>query len=382
MSTEVSAEQRRRSQPGQVSNVVRAAPLYSTHRLRLNPNENHMPQSYQGFEQDFSPELFSKMEKHLPPHMLSVPRESKFKFMKDIVDRYLSSSERKRISELERYRDKIMSHYKPLHTELYTVGIEKYFTPKFLKAVNENSEAGYRSIMAELSPGVFTFEIFQPQFCQMLLSEVENIKKWVHDTKMRIMQPNTMVKCGIALKDFGLGFMLDRLMDYIRPVSKIFYSDVGGDTLDSNHGFTAEYGPDIDLYGGFCVDDSEVTLNVCLGDEFNGGNLYFQGIRCDQHVGSNIQSEASVTVLQVPGSAILYRGRHRHGAQAVNSGYISNFVLWCRSSTFREMKNYKKEFGGWCGQCQAEKKDRLQLSVAAAIKEHIVTDKQPTGCLR
>lgn len=39
------------------------------------------------------------------------------------------------------------------------------------------------------------------------------------------------------------------------------------------------------------MDDSEVTLNVCLGDEFIGGKLYFQGVRCDRHVDSNIQSE-------------------------------------------------------------------------------------------
>uniref|UniRef100_A0A7N0UTA6 Fe2OG dioxygenase domain-containing protein n=1 Tax=Kalanchoe fedtschenkoi TaxID=63787 RepID=A0A7N0UTA6_KALFE len=377
MSSQVPADQRRRSQPGQASNAVRAAPAYSTHRLRLNPNENHRPQSYEGCGQDFSPELFSKMEKHLPPHMLTVPRDVKFNFMKDIVDRYLSSRERRRMSELKSYREKIISHYQPLHTDLYTVAIEKYFTPRFLKAVNENSEAGYRSIMAEPSPGVFTFEIFLPQFCELLLSEVENIKKWVHDTRIRIMQPNTMVKCGVALNDFGLGTMHDRLMDYIRPVSKLFYSDIGGDSLDSNHGFIAEYGPDIDTHVGFHVDDSEVTLNICLGDEFTGGNLYFRGIRCDQHVNSNTQSEVNISVLQVPGSAVLHRGRHRHGAQEVVSGYRSNFILWCRSSTFREMKNYKKEFWGWCGQCQAEKEERMRSSVAAARKKLILTEKQP-----
>lgn len=30
----------------------------------------------------------------------------------------------------------------------------------------------------------------------------------------------------------------------------VFFSDVGGDTLDSNHGFIAEYGPDIDSHAG------------------------------------------------------------------------------------------------------------------------------------
>ncbi|KAL9681666.1 hypothetical protein QQ045_013453 [Rhodiola kirilowii] len=292
----MSAEQVRRSQLGQAANgnSDSEATDYSPHRLLLSPNENHRPQSYEGLAQDFSPVLFSKMEKHLPPNMLVASRDTKFSYMNDIVNRYLPSRELKRISELKSYREKILSNYQPLHSELYTMAIERYITPRFIKAVNENTEAGYRSIMAQPSPGVFTFEIFQPQFCELLLSEVENIKRWVHDTKFRIMQPNTMVKCGVSLTDFGLGSMLDRLMDYIRPISKLFFSDVGGGTLDTNHGFIAEYGPDIDDNDGFHIDDSEVSLNVCLGDEFSGGNLYFRGIRCDNHVDSNSQSEVCI----------------------------------------------------------------------------------------
>jgi hypothetical protein len=42
---------------------------------------------------------------------------------------------------------------------------------------------------------------------------------------------------------------------------------------------------------GFHVDDSEVTLNVCLGKQFSGGELYFRGIRCENHVNSETQHE-------------------------------------------------------------------------------------------
>lgn len=37
------------------------------------------------------------------------------------------------------------------------------------------------------------------------------------------------------------------------------------------------------------MDDSEVTLNVCLGNQFSGGELYFRGVRCDNHVNSEIK---------------------------------------------------------------------------------------------
>ena len=42
---------------------------------------------------------------------------------------------------------------------------------------------------------------------------------------------------------------------------------------------------------GFHVDDSEVTLNVCLGKEFTGGDLFFRGVRCDKHVNGEAQRE-------------------------------------------------------------------------------------------
>lgn len=45
------------------------------------------------------------------------------------------------------------------------------------------------------------------------------------------------------------------------------------------------------LFIGFHVDDSEVTLNVCLGKQFYGGELFFRGVRCDKHVNSETQPE-------------------------------------------------------------------------------------------
>lgn len=50
---------------------------------------------------------------------------------------------------------------------------------------------------------------------------MENFEKWVHETKFRIMRPNTMNKYGAVLDDFGMESMLDSLMeDFIRPMSK------------------------------------------------------------------------------------------------------------------------------------------------------------------
>ncbi|XP_028805461.1 uncharacterized PKHD-type hydroxylase At1g22950 isoform X1 [Neltuma alba] len=356
------------------SDSSRPATIVSSQRLRLNPNKDHKPDIYEGLQLEFSPSIFSSLESYMPPSMLSVPREDKANFMREILLKYLPPGEQNRAQKHRDYRQKIISNYQPLHRELYTLSPTMFFVPAFLKAINDNTEQSFRSIMSEPIPGIFIFEMLQPRFCELLLSEIENFEKWVNETKFRIMRPNTMNKYGAVLDDFGLETMLDKLMEgFIRPVSKVFFGEVGGSTLDSHHGFVVEYGKDRDVDSGFHVDDSEVTLNVCLGKEFSGGELFFRGTRCDRHVNTGSQSESFKQEIfdysHVPGRAVLHRGRNRHGARATTSGHRINLLLWCRSSVFREMKRYQKDFSGWCGECNREKKARQHSLIAAAKLE-------------
>lgn len=317
----------------------------STHRLRLNPNTDHKPDSYDDLQLGFSPLLFSSLERYLPPSMLNMPRDAKVQYLTDILLRYSPEGERTRVQRHREYRQKIIVNYQPLHRELYTMHASNFFLPSFLKAISENTEESFRSIMSEPTPGVYTFEMLQPRFCDLLLSEVENFEKWVHDTKFRIMRPNTMNKYGAVLDDFGLETMLDKLMeDFVRPMSRVFFHEVGGSTLDSHHGFIVEYGMDRDVALGFHVDDSEVSLNVCLGKQFSGGELFFRGVRCDKHVNTESQSEEILDYSHVPGRAVFHRGRHRHGARPTTSGHRINLLLWCRRYfKYIITTNFKKE---------------------------------------
>ncbi|KAG2271568.1 hypothetical protein Bca52824_066123 [Brassica carinata] len=277
--------------------------------------------------------------------------------MTDIMLSHLPSGERSKAQKHSDYRSKIVSNYQPLHRELYNLVPRLCFVPSFLKAINENTEDSFRSIISEASPGVFVFDMLLPSFCEMMLAEIDNFEKWVGETKFRIMRPNTMNKYGAVLDDFGLDTMLDKLMEcFIRPISKVFFNDVGGATLDSHHGFVVEYGKDRDVDLGFHVDDSEVTLNVCLGNQFVGGELFFRGTRCEKHVNTATKSDEIFDYCHVPGQAVLHRGRHRHGARATTSGHRVNMLLWCRSSSFRELKRLQKDFSSWCGECSCEKR--------------------------
>ncbi|XP_026459955.1 uncharacterized PKHD-type hydroxylase At1g22950-like [Papaver somniferum] len=342
----------------------------SHQRLRLNPNTNHNPENYEDLHLEFNPCVYTSLERYLPASMLTVTRQLKVDYMKEILARYYSpQGERNRVQKHREYRQKIIESYQPLHRELYTMNPETFFVPSFLEAINKNTEESLRRIISEPSPGVFTFEMLHKDFCDMLLSEVDNFEKWVTESNFKIMRPNLMNKYGAVLDDFGFETMLEKLMDdFVRPISKVFFPEVGGSTdstLDSHHGFVVEYGKDRDVDLGFHVDDSELTLNVCLGRQFSGGDLYFRGIRCDKHVNTEYQPEESFDYSHVIGHAVLHSGRHRYGARATRSGHRINLLVWCRSSAFRELKKYQKDFSAWCGECQREQRERQRLSVAA-----------------
>nr|XP_043607861.1 2-oxoglutarate and iron-dependent oxygenase domain-containing protein CP2-like isoform X2 [Erigeron canadensis] len=347
------------------TNGFRTVPTNSLYRLRLNPNNSHRPDSYEDLNQiEFTPLLYSSLERYLPPNMLNVHREIKLRYMSEILRRYTSEGERNRIQKHREYRQRIVSNYQPLYRDLYQLNATTFFVPSFLKAfmASDNTrEASIRSIMSEPAPGIYTFNMLQPRFCEMLLAEVDNFEKWIQETKFRVMRPNTMNKYGAVLDDFGMETMLEKLMDeFIRHISKIFFADVGGYALDSHHGFVVEYAFNRDIELGFHVDDSEVTLNVCLGKHFSGGELYFRGVRCDKHMNTESHPEEIFEYSHVPGHAVIHRGRHRHGARATTTGQRINLLLWCRSSVFRELKKHQKEFTSWCGECQRVKRERLQ----------------------
>ncbi|KAL2611464.1 hypothetical protein R1flu_023156 [Riccia fluitans] len=331
---------------------------FSIPKLLQSPTSGHKPDQYDDMENlEYPPSLYSGMELYLPGHLLSAPREKKVSFLDRILAKYRPNGERAR--KHREYRERIRFNYKPLHEELYSLNPDHVFVPGFLNAVKDGSEEALRKIIMEHSPGVYTFNMLEPTFCAKMLDEVQHFENWALEAKVKVMRPNTMNNYGAVLDDIGMEGMLHELMmGFINPLAGVLFENVGGSTLDAHHGFVVEYSMDRDLDLGFHVDDSEVTLNVCLGKEFDGGELFFRGVRCDKHVNGESRPEEVLEYSHVPGRAILHAGRHRHGAKAITAGQRTNLILWCRSSQFREMKKYQRDFSSWCGECLLRRKER------------------------
>ncbi|KAK9051080.1 hypothetical protein SSX86_027706 [Deinandra increscens subsp. villosa] len=339
------------------------APANTNHRLQLCPNQNHMSENYDDLDTEFNPLIFSSLERYLPPNLLDAPRETKYEYMRGILCGFSTEGERNRqVQTHNEYRQKIISNYRPLCRELYTMNPSMFFVESFLRAFNANEkyrDEYIRDILSKIAPGVYTFQMLHPSFCEMLLREVKNIEEWLHETKLMVMLPSTITKSGLVLNDFGMKGTLDKLLEnFVCHISRILFPDVC--SLDSQHGYVVQYGIDRDVEAGFHMDDSEVTLNVCLGKEFTGGELFFGGMRCEQHVNSEPCPKEICVYSHKPGHAIIHRGYNRHGAKAITSGHRINLVMWCRSSVSRELKRHRNNFANFCGKCQGEKEKKLQ----------------------
>ena len=74
---------------------------------------------------------------------------------------------------------------------------------------------------------------------------------------------------------FDERFMDQFREDYLAPLARLLYPAWVGRGLDSHRAFVVKYGLGEDLDLSYHYDNAEVTLNVCLGRRFAGGELYF-----------------------------------------------------------------------------------------------------------
>lgn len=202
-------------------------------------------------------------------------------------------------------------------------------------------------------------QVFTPAWCEKLLLELDNFQSWAAEVGLPIKRPNSMNLYGVILTLLGFDEFFDALIkNYLKPIASHVFPKEGGGTLLTHHAFTVEYragGGEGETELAFHVDDSDVTLNICLGtDHFEGGDLYFEGQRCQQHVNTRPKREIvsgalmteSVVFKHERYEGILHSGRNRHGARPVTDGRRVNLILWCRNAHHHEVSNI--ECGEWC----------------------------------
>eukprot|EP00656_Telonema_subtile_P000377 TRINITY_DN10174_c0_g1_i2.p1 TRINITY_DN10174_c0_g1~~TRINITY_DN10174_c0_g1_i2.p1 ORF type:complete len:298 (+),score=29.82 TRINITY_DN10174_c0_g1_i2:181-1074(+) len=171
-------------------------------------------------------------------------------------------------------------------------------------------------------PGVFMGQPFQPSFIPGLLNEIASFEEQCASTGVQITPPSVLVHDGVVLNqvpgasEFFEGF----IADYLSPAVAACYPQYSqglcpGDFIAMVVRYSASRTDAVRAMRPHC-DDSCITLSICLGDEFEGGDLVFG----DTHIP------------QRPGHAILFPGSLEHSTAPLTSGSRTNLVLWCVST--------------------------------------------------
>ena len=191
---------------------------------------------------------------------------------------------------------------------------------------------GVPECVTQHSPGIYSFEIFKPEINKLWIEEIENIKEFLNTNILPMEQPNPENNHGIILDDFGFKHILESLIKkIISPIAKHLWSGVGEDSLELGHAFTVAYSAKMDKNLSLHEDNSELTVNYCMGpDDFKGSRVKFKGVRCRAHgtVKKFIKKE-EYWYTNVPGRAVIHMGRHYHRAENVKSGSRQNIIIFC-----------------------------------------------------
>lgn len=187
--------------------------------------------------------------------------------------------------------------------------------------------------MSEEFFDVYSFPIFSKSFC---IKVKEALKSIIEESKRDEMQMEGFGRRPTDLDSIGLTWVNNLLFHLvIRPLSKqLFAQTEQFDDLDWRQGYIAGYSHKPSQDKGAQrqrlvphTDDSEVTLNVGLGDEdFQGGDLVFWNLRGIPEEG-NYVGEFHPQM----GHALIHSGRHLHEVTEVVKGDRYAFIIWARS---------------------------------------------------
>jgi hypothetical protein len=237
--------------------------------------------------------------------------------------------------------------YKILHEDVYRLH-DEHLAPA-LTAALRGPPGDLSALAREVAPGVFALPMFTPDFCARLRQELHRRERFADLANTPLRRPNSMNRDGLMLDEVGFEALLDDLLETVAaPLGRALFAHVGGQSLDHHHGFTVEYAPDGDRELSLHIDDAEVTLNVCLGDTFDGGGLRVLGHRCLAHASTRANDGEEATVAHAVGTALVHAGALRHLAEPVTAGRRVNLILWCRSSRFRRAHGVPARCGPWC----------------------------------
>ena len=236
----------------------------------------------------------------------------------------------------EKYKDQRMHGYLfniKTKEDLYTI-----VHPRMQKALFSGN---FSEILIPTATRVYRFPILQLNVSQHIVEEIRNAKQVFKNEELRL--PNNVGRArgptsGVVLSEIGLYDLSHALVKYIlAPLGRIMYPLWGFD-VDSFHAFSLHVVPSDhgearagESYLRTHIDICEFSMNICLGNTFQGGNVLFQ----NAGFGVNNGSAGYTEIPHLPGYAFLNLCQQFHGTSRHKKGARHSLVMRALSSSFR-----------------------------------------------
>ncbi|KAL7541445.1 hypothetical protein ACHAWF_006932 [Thalassiosira exigua] len=231
---------------------------------------------------------------------------------------------------------------------------------------NAKNVKDYRDLIPEgllrkETDGVYSFNAFGDAFLGMFNEEIDNFYEVSTRENIPVRRPNSMNNYGVIVNEIGMRPLITSFQQqYLVPLSRHLFP-VHASRFDGHHSFIVRYRAGEDLGLDMHTDDSDVTFNVCLGEEFAGATLSFCGM-----FGAPDHRRHVHTYHHEVGRAVLHLGSRRHGADDITSGRRSNLIVWNHNYAYRSKgvnswdrdAHYEREGGRPSPVCLSHTHDR------------------------
>ena len=136
----------------------------------------------------------------------------------------------------------------------------------------------------------------------------------------------------VLLDELGMypNFITPLRIKYLQPIASLLYPDWSAGGLDSHKAFIVKYEMGQDESLSYHFDNAEVTINVCLNDQFEEGSLYIGPMRFTRTVEPRFTEYKHEL-----GRGVFHRGQQMHGATPISEGQRYNLIVWMRASSVR-----------------------------------------------
>ena len=186
-------------------------------------------------------------------------------------------------------------------------------------------------------PGVYSFQVFTPEFVTIFNEEIANFYDASEKFDIPVRRPNSMNNYGVIVNEIGMRPMISAFQQStLWPIARRLFPQQASQ-FDDHHSFIVRYRADEDPGLDMHTDDSDVTFNVCLGDDFTGATLSFCGM-----MGAANHRKHSYTYHHEVGRAVIHLGSLRHGADDIETGTRANLIVWNHNWAWRGSLAYKR----------------------------------------